>query len=258
MDLPLALQFLDASSSRMIGLARSWMETREEPIDLLFVLSREVGQALGPWETFRLCALLGLTPAHAVHELGLDVLSEPVAASPRQLPPVAEAFAIAHARATWPNEPGPYTSTVFERLHEAEGESADSYAIAAGAVVSALANGPSSAEEVENTPFRVPELPWRPEAQEVKQAFPLLQARLEQGPLEKGVPELAELVRLCPPVLSGDLRHRFDRAITHAQQEDGGFGGARASRRFRELTTLRMVLALHPLRDVPHPDPTSD
>ena len=248
MDLSLALRFLDSSSSRMIGLARSWMETREEPIDLLFVLSREVGQALGPWETFRLCALLGLTPAHAVRELGLDVLHEPVVSSRQHLPPVAEAFAIAHARATWPQEPSPYAAFVCDCLCEADEESTNSYAIAAAAMASALASTTASEQAGNQAPFQVPVLGWQPDAPAIARALSLLRARLQEGPLEKGVPELAEIFRLCPDAISADLQDAFRHAISLAQQDDGGFGGAKASRRFRELTTLRVVLALYPLR----------
>lgn len=253
MDLNSALRFLDSSASRLIALARSWMDTREEPIDLLFVLSREVGQALGPWETFRLCALLGLTPAHAVRELGLDVLAEPVTATCPHLPPVSEAFAVAQARAAWPTEAAPYADPIFQRLCADEATAEGSYAIAAGALVAALAVCGISDCDEPASPFRVPVLLWQPDDPRVAQTLPLLRYRLEQGPLEKGVPELAELSRLCPPAIPSDLRHAFHAAVDNAQQDDGGFGPSRTSRRVREWTTLRMVLALHPLREPADP-----
>lgn len=248
MDLELALRFLDASHSRLIALARAWMDTREEPIDLLFVLSREVGQALGPWETFRLCALLGLTPAHAVRELGLDVLAEPVSASAGRLPPVAEAFAVAHARATWPQEEAPYATHICDALCAAESGAADSYAIAAAAMAVAVGPGSVAPTAHEASPFRVPVVAWQPALADVARVKPLLRARLEGGPLAKGIPELSELFRLCPQAIPEDLLPAFHLAVRQAQQPDGGFGALDTSRRFRELITLRTVLALHPLR----------
>lgn len=116
-DADAANRFLAQSRSPFLRDAAAWLTDFEDPVDVLFRLSREVGQAIGPWETFRFCALLGLTPAASVRELGEDVLAEPLdERSPE--PPIAPAMALAHARAAYPELEAPYARRALTLVHE--------------------------------------------------------------------------------------------------------------------------------------------
>lgn len=118
-DLPFdegrALSFLAKSRSRLLREAARWLTERDDPVDLLFILSRDTADALGPFDTFRYAALLGLTPAPPVRELGLDVLAEPLSDGDR-LPPVHHALALAWAKRALPSEDAPYASSVLKAL----------------------------------------------------------------------------------------------------------------------------------------------
>lgn len=115
LDTSRALAFLEKSRSRLLREAARWLRERDDPVDLLFILSRDTAEALGPFDTFRYAALLGLTPAPAVRELGLDVLAEPLTEGDR-LPPVHHALALAWAKRSLPDEDAPYASSVLEAL----------------------------------------------------------------------------------------------------------------------------------------------
>lgn len=114
-DVERALAFLAKSRSRLLREAARWLTERDDPVDLLFVLSRDTAFALGPFDTFRYAALLGLVPAAAVRELGLDVLAEPLTEGDR-LPPVHHALALAWAKRSLPDEDAPYAASVLEAL----------------------------------------------------------------------------------------------------------------------------------------------
>ena len=101
LELEHAFSFLAESRSGFVRAAADWLQYFDDPIDLLFALTGRTGQALGPWETFRFCALLGLTPHTAVAELAQDVLSEPLSLR-FDAAPIAQAFAVAHAADCYP------------------------------------------------------------------------------------------------------------------------------------------------------------
>jgi hypothetical protein len=117
-DAEAAAKFVEGARSRFCKLAVEWLVTWDDPVDVLFMLSGETGQAFGPWETYRFCALLGLTPADPVKELGLDVLVEPLNAMDKT-PPLAHAGALAQAIATLGGE-APYAEAVLDALEGRE------------------------------------------------------------------------------------------------------------------------------------------
>ncbi len=116
LDKERALAFLDRSRSAFLREAATWLRTFDDNADVLMLLSGDVGQQFGPWETFRFCALLGLGSSGAVQELALDVLAEPP--SPRGVP-LAAAFAVAHAKELTVDADAPYWDAFVERLREA-------------------------------------------------------------------------------------------------------------------------------------------
>ncbi|MCP4499338.1 MAG: hypothetical protein GY822_05150 [Deltaproteobacteria bacterium] len=95
-DVDKALQFLGTSRSRFLQYAGEWLTDFGDPVDVLMMLASETGQAVGPWESARLCCLLGLSPSSSVLSLLEDVLDEPVSGEPR--PPISAAMAVAHAK----------------------------------------------------------------------------------------------------------------------------------------------------------------
>ena len=99
-DYEKGFHFLESLESPFLVHVSNWLSTKQDPTDLLLDLSHHVGQALGPWETFRFCSLFHLTPAAPVRELGMDVLAETY--QPDGTPPIAQAFSVAHAYRTWP------------------------------------------------------------------------------------------------------------------------------------------------------------
>lgn len=130
-DTGAALAFLAQSRSPFLRLAGEWLDRFDDPGELLVVLSGDVGQHLGPWDTFRHCALLGLFHSAAVRALGLDVLSEPLDAGGHP-PPIAPALALAWARDRWPEEPAPHAARYLQALGErADGQIPDALVAAA-------------------------------------------------------------------------------------------------------------------------------
>ena len=67
-----------------------------------------------PGRPFGSVPLFGLTPAGAVKELGFDVLAEDF--TPGPLPPISEAFAIAHAHYAWPDQESASASAIVASL----------------------------------------------------------------------------------------------------------------------------------------------
>jgi|GEM_PF-2333676 len=110
----LALSFLSSSRSRFLQHAADWLDDFNDPVDVLFMLSQQTGQALGPWETARFCALLGLTPSAPVQEHLQDVLVEPV--DGETSPPVAAAMALAHAKDVFVDADTPYAQDLVVAL----------------------------------------------------------------------------------------------------------------------------------------------
>lgn len=122
-DVERALSFLSQSRSRLLREAARWLAERDDPVDLLFILSRDTAEALGPFDTFRHAALLGLVAAPAVRELGLDVLAEPLSDEDK-LPPVHHALALAWAKRALPEEEAPHAADVLGALRARKDPSA--------------------------------------------------------------------------------------------------------------------------------------
>lgn len=123
-DRAAALSFLDASRSRFVREASQWLQTFDDSADVLFSLSGDVGQKMGPWETFRFCALLGLSASSAVQELARDVLSETPPSM--RAPPIAATFAWVHACEIIGDDEAEENRPLFERaLANAEVASED-------------------------------------------------------------------------------------------------------------------------------------
>src|SRR5690606_22545258 len=95
--------------------AARWLVERDDPVDLLFILSRDTADAMGPFDTFRYASLLGMLPAAPVRELALDVLAEPLS-DEDPLPPVHHAFALAWAKRGLPDEDAPHAAAVLGAL----------------------------------------------------------------------------------------------------------------------------------------------
>jgi len=98
-DVEKAAHALSESGSRFCAHAADWLMHMDDPVALLLVLTKETGPALGPWATFRWCALLGLTPASAVRALADDIASEE---PDHPLASVDAAFAKGHAKSVYP------------------------------------------------------------------------------------------------------------------------------------------------------------
>lgn len=114
-DTEAALSFLSKSRSKLLREAARWLVERDDPVDLLFVLSRDTAEAMGPFDTFRYAALLGLLPANPVRELALDVLAEPLT-DKDQLPPLHHALALGWAKRGLPEEDAPHAASVLHGL----------------------------------------------------------------------------------------------------------------------------------------------
>lgn len=83
-----------SSGSRFLAHAADWLAHHDDPVALLLVLTKETGPALGPWATYRWCAVLGLAQVGAVRALARDILDEE---PDHPLVAVDAAFAKAHA-----------------------------------------------------------------------------------------------------------------------------------------------------------------
>lgn len=124
LDRAAAIAFLNASRSRFVREASQWLQTFDDSADVLFSLSGDVGQKFGPWETFRFCALLGLSGSAAVQELARDVLSETPPSM--RAPPIAATFAWVHASEIIADDDAHENRPLFERaLARAEVSSED-------------------------------------------------------------------------------------------------------------------------------------
>lgn len=219
-DREAALDFLRRSRSRLVRTAADWIVSYDDPVDLLFVLSRDTADALGPWETFRYASLLGLLPATAVRELGLDVLVEPVPeGDPR--PPVEQAMALGHAVRAFPDEDAPFVADVRAAL-DARGPQGFHEAVLDGArlVVTALLG-----ESTADLEARVQDHLAGPDGPNV--AATLLEAAALAG-------------------LEGELTDAALVRVSEGQQPDGAVRALSEHDIIRGLTTLRVLCLLQP------------
>ena len=221
LDVERALTFVRQTPSRFLSLAADWLTRFDDPVDLLFALCGPAGQALGPWETFRFCALLGLHPAKAVRELALDVLAEPLDAT-RPAPPIAPAIAIAHAAALDLDAPAAFAEVARDRLaRPRDAHLAPPGAVACAQLMLTHAQGPA------------------PDAGCYTKSRAMILDALDDG--ESALSALA-----FEAALLSDDQPLATRAQTHlasAQQPDGGLLAWQRKRVLRAYATLR-VLAL--------------
>jgi hypothetical protein len=112
-DVEKAAHALAESGSRFCAHAADWLVHMDDPVALLLVLTKETGPALGPWATFRWCALLGLSPSVAVRGLAADVASE---APDHPLSAVDAAFAKAHVKDLYGDLTVEHVDTVVDML----------------------------------------------------------------------------------------------------------------------------------------------
>jgi hypothetical protein len=219
-DLEAARAFLAKSRSGLLREAVRWLYERDDPVDLLFILSRDTADAMGPWDTFRYAALLGLTTAGPVRELGLDVLAEPLDEGDR-LPPLHHALALAWAKRRFPDAAAPHAAAVLAALRDRPASSAPPALLLAA--------------ELALLP-----LVHEPTAETSARLLGLVAA--DDGP---GVATTA----LEALVLAGageEARAKASQRMADGQQDDGGLAAPVQNVIVRGLTTLRALCLLSP------------
>lgn len=216
-DVERALAFLARSRSRLLREAARWLVERDDPVDLLFILSRDTADALGPFDTFRYAALLGLVRAPAVRELGLDVLAEPPGDD--KLPPVHRALALAWAKRSLPDEDAPYASSVLEAVRARKDPSAHPALLCSAELALLPLTGADPSEALATL------------------------ARLLDG---EDAPQVATTAYEAL-VLSGGKGALLEAArarMSEGQRDDGGLSAQLEHPVYRGLTTLRAVCLL--------------
>lgn len=219
-----ALSFLETCRSDFVAAGASWLRDRQDPGEVLIVASGPLSSTLGPWETYRMLAALGLDGAGSVRELALDVLAEPYEGSMR--PPVAQALAIAWAHRAHPAEEAVGAEAVLAALKSADDPAVPAPLLDAAllaltgprgpcdddAVYARAMGGCSRALETERAPI------W---------AIAVLEACLTGGP--DSAHTLSKTAR---------------RTLADAQEEDGGFPSLTRHHIVRGMVSLRAVALL--------------
>jgi hypothetical protein len=219
-DTDRAIAFLAKSRSKLLAESARWLVEYDDPVDLLFILSRDTADAMGPYETFRYAALLGLIPAGPVRELGLDVLAEPLSDEDKT-PPVAHAFALAHARRAFPEEDAPYAAHVLDALEERKPAGMHAGHIAAAKLAVAAVAGEEPAPYAD-----------------------ALRAALDDDDAVAWSATAYEAAALSEA--SDALTARALERVSEGQQADGGLTALLSHDVFRGLATLRVVCLLAP------------
>lgn len=214
MDESRAREFLRHSRSRFVREGLRWLEQRDDPVDLLFLLSRDLAEALGPYDTFRHAALLGLAPVPAVRELGFDVMAEPL--TTEDGPPLHHALALGWAHAIWPEEEAPHAAQVLEQLQR-------------GPVHGVHPALLLSSELALSSLLRV-----SPASRRAQVA-----AALDAEDAPAFAATLLEAI--CLAGLDDDLRLRCLERVAAGQLEDGGLQALVAHPVVRAMTTLRVL-----------------
>lgn len=218
LDVEAARAFLGRSRSRLLREGARWLAEREDPVDLLFLLSRDTADAMGPWDTFRYAALLGLTPAGPVRELGLDVLAEPPAEDDR-LPPLHHALALAWAKRSFPAEDAPFAGAVLAALRGRPAAGAPrALLLAAELALAPLTNEPTGG------------------------LVAALEALLERE--DGATTATTTLEAFVLAGASAGARERAIERLAQGQQEDGGLSAPVDNAIVRGLTTLRALCLL--------------
>lgn len=220
-----AFEFLNGLDSIFLQNVVVWLREMQDPTDVLLDLSHDVGQNLGPWETFRFCSLLKLTPAQPVQELGQEVLAEPFKVE-EKTPAVAQAFALAHAHLHWPEVDASATSTILDHLAQFPPDGLPGSALAAAQM--ALC-GPEG---------------LFPDDHRFAQIMGAQMNGLEQDFHPAGLPGLFEailLVKLAPQHLS---HRKLRSALAQSQLPDGSFPSFSKQRLVRGLVTVKALALL--------------
>jgi hypothetical protein len=220
-----ALKFLEESHSSFFQVTADWLRTLQDPSDVVLALSREVGEAIGPWETFRFCALLGLAESPAVKDLGLDVLEEGLDPDDSS-PPLAQAFAIAHAHLAYPAEAAPHAPAVLSALSGDAPEGVPGFLLAAAQVA---LTGPSGI--------------CRDDAYFAR-AQAVCMGALEGEEAGVASPSILEACLLGGVGPKERLSRLAREALGAAQQPDGGFVALAKNRLVRAFVTARAVALL--------------
>jgi hypothetical protein len=222
-----ALDFLDSTGSPFFMATAQWLRDLNDPSEVLIALSREVGDAIGPWETFRYCALLGLGESPAVRELGLDVLDEELDPSD-PTPPLAQALAIAHAKLAYPQEDAPHAEAVLLALGQRQGDDGEIPPFLIGAAMVAL-SGPGGAAR-DDALFA--------------QAQATCIAALEGEAAPVACPTILEACLLGGVGPKEKLSRLARETLGRAQQADGGFVALADNKLVRGFVTARAVALL--------------
>ena len=220
MDDQSASAYLASSESAFIRHGHQWLMHWEDPTDVLFALAGDTGQSLGPFDTFRICAILGLGPASAVRDLGHEILNEPPDQSHRPQQTIAHALALAHAHDLWPKENAPYAPDVARQLSLCANASEKAQIIASMTLLALIGKDglcpePNAYGSLLKTCFdKIP--------------------RLDKTDSGAVLLEISFLNRS-----TGNLREPAQKLLGEAQNQDGSFLGPSNQLFDKELATLR-------------------
>jgi hypothetical protein len=235
MDVQSASIYLAASAFPLIRHGEQWLNHWEDPTDLLFALAGEASQSLGPFETFRICAFMGLGPAPAVQDLGYEVLQEPPEQTPRLNQTISHALALAHAHDLWPEKNAPFGYDIVRQLALSAESSEQTKFLAAMGLLALIGKGglcpdPNASESLLDTCF-----------DEIAQLDPAVRGAM-----------MLEISFLNQDMY--DLREAAQQLLREAQNQDGSFLGPAAPRFDNELATLRnLALFQRCERSAPQP-----
>ena len=220
-DFEKGFAFLESLESPFLAHVANWLSTKQDPTDLLLDLSHHVGQSLGPWETFRFCSLFNLTPALPVRELGMDVLAERY--QPDVVPPIAQAFAVAHAHHTWPDQTASSAPQMVSALLNSSEEGLPT-ALLATAIVALT--GPQAASPQKRIFDRYAEHIWQ---------------ALSDEKDEMAVMNGIESILLSGVTLTDPLRVALWERVPGLQRDDGSFPSISEQRLVKGLMTAKAL-----------------
>ena len=238
-ELTQAYSFLLQARSPFVRDASRWIINWDDPAPALVALSGDVGQRLGPFDTFRMCALLGLGHSQAVRTLGLDVLVEPFHEQ-GQASLMGQALAIAHAYDIWPDADRK-TPTALLNVFRSQLEADGLQQLMASLGILCLVGSAQivNDEQLQHQAFRV----------------------YAQTPITQ-LSSASALYAFETTLLNDDMvPHREDaeKHVWQHQGDDGGLVLADKPKAVRELETLRaLALSLRLQRGSPNPSARTD
>ena len=227
-----AVQFLQSVRSPFVREATRWLLEWDDPAPTLLALAGDVGQKLGPFETFRMCALLGLAHSRAVKELGREVLAEP-AHDPANLHPFHQALAVAHAHHIWPTIADTPPDGLLDALRLMLNDGPHPTLSALGILCLVGNDGLMPDEQLMNKVFSICD---QAKPEEEMSAFPIF---------------LLEATFLNEQ--TSGLREKALSWLGQRQDADGGLGSASQHQSIRAMETLRtLALSLRNQLGSPH------